>query len=221
MPKKYLIIILVLLVAGLGWYFYSTNLVVEVSDEEDVFPVAGQTPTQNDEQAETPAIGEKEMVSTAKLVLSALRTRDYQRLEELTSPSGLTLNLTPSLDLRTIHAGKDEVSELKTNTETYLFGYTDGQGEPINMTTAQFIDKWIYTHDYEKAPQVGVNKILGQGNSLNSIIKDVTPREFVSFHYPGIDPQYEGMDWTTIYLIFDQTGGQYKLRAIAKDNWTI
>ncbi len=221
MSKKYLIIIFVLIVAGLSWYLYSTSLVNKISEEAgDVFPIADKVPIDNGEQVKKPVV-EEEILVTAKLVLSALRTRDYQRLEELTSPNGLTLNLNPNLDLRTIHAKKDDVSELKTATATYLFGYTDGKGDPINMTTAQFIDRWIYTHDYEKAPQVGVNKILGQGNSLNSIIEDVSPREFVAFHYPEIDPKYEGMDWTTIYLIFDKAGSQYKLRAIAKDNWTI
>ena len=44
---------------------------------------------------------------------------------------------------------------------------------------------------------------------------------YVAFHFSGFNAKYEGMDWLTLYIVLDKIDGEYKLRAIAKDSWTI
>lgn len=205
MKKIFVVIISIIFISALCFFFYYKN--IKLINGGDVLP--------------PPITKEHLLIQTAQNVLSALANKDYVKLAELTSPDGLTLNLYPNLDLTKIHSTKDNVSNLPNEKKVYLFGYTDGKGDPINMTTYDFINKWIYTKDYQNAPDVAVNKTLGSGNSLNSIATDIGTRDFVALHFAGFDPKYEGMDWTTIYLIFDKIGIEYKLRAIAKDNWTI
>jgi hypothetical protein len=162
------------------------------------------------------------LIQNSREVLGALAKHDFAKLQTLTSDSGLTLSMYPNLDLQKIHSIKSNIANLPKDKTIYLFGYTDGKGDPVNMTTSEFIDKWIYTKDYVNAPQIAVNSTLGGGNSLNSLKKDIGDRDFVAFHFPGFEAKYDGMDWTTIYLVFDHDNtGAYKLRAIAKDNWTI
>jgi hypothetical protein len=166
---------------------------------------------------------EQKVLATAREVIGALAARDYQKLEGLVSSDGLSLNFYPQLDLVKNLITKSEVSLIPKDTKVYLWGYTDGKGDPINLTRAQFLTTYIYSNsvDYLKAPDVAVNKTLGSGNSLNTISKDVNGRTYVAFHFSGFDPKYGGMDWTTLYLVFDSVNGEYKLRAITKDNWTI
>lgn len=166
---------------------------------------------------------EQKVLATAREVISALSARDYQKLEGLVSSDGLSLNFYPQLDLVKNLIPKSEISIIPKDTEIYLWGYTDGKGDPINLTRAEFLSKGIYTNsvDYLKAPDVAVNKILGNGNYGNTIDKDVNGRTYVAFHFSGFDPKYAGMDWTTLYLVFDSVNGEYKLRGIAKDNWSI
>lgn len=203
MKKNIILLLIAFVFAGIFYYFYlqrpASIKIVNV-------PVATK---------------DEKLINTAREVLSALSKEDYQGLEEMTSPDGLTLNFYPRLDLSKVHSTKENISEIPSDTKVYLFGYTDGKGDPVNLTTFQFIKQWIYNHEYENAPQVAVNKTLGSGNSLNKITEDAASRDFVVFYFPGFDPQYEGMDWTSIYLVFDNMEGEYKLRAIAKDNWTI
>jgi len=171
--------------------------------------------------AATFATNEQRVLATARDVLSAFAARDYQKLEGLTSADGLGLSTGPHFGQAENLIPKIDIAGIPKDTKIYLWGYTDGKGDPINLTRAGFLTKYIYSADYLKAPDVAVNKTLGGGNSLNTIDKDVNGRTYVAFHFSGFDPKYGGMDWTTIYLIFDSVNGEYKLRGIAKDNWTI
>ena len=162
-----------------------------------------------------------DVVTTAQSVLTALKNKDYATLQTLTSSAGLSINEEPRLDLTKVDITKDQVSNIPANTQKYLFGYADGSGEPIEITQAEYFNKYMYNHDYLVAPEVVVNKTLGSGNSINTIATDVGTRTFVTFYFKGFNPEYGGMDWTTMYLVFDLENGKYTLRGIAKDNWTI
>lgn len=177
----------------------------------------------NSNSTSTVTASEQKVLATAREVIGVLAARDYQKLEGLVSSDGLSLNFYPQLDLVKNLIAKNDVSKIPNDTKIYLWGYTDGKGDPINLNRAQFLTTYIYSNsvDYLKAPDVAVNKKLGGGNSLNSIDKDVNGRTYVAFHFSGFDPKYGGMDWTTLYLVFDSVNGEYKLRAITKDNWTI
>jgi len=165
---------------------------------------------------------QSDVTKTATLVLEAIKNKNYEALENLTSTSGLSLSFTPNLDLSKNNVSKDEVSNIPNNTNVYLFGYSDGKGDPINLTVYQFINEMIYTNDYQKADEIAINKIVDKGtNSINTLIKDIGSRTLVAFHFKGFNPEYTGMDWTTLYLVFDLENGSYKLRGIAKNNWTI
>ncbi|HEY4511441.1 MAG TPA: hypothetical protein VJH55_01225 [Candidatus Paceibacterota bacterium] len=165
---------------------------------------------------------EEKVILAAREVIKALTARDYQKLEGLVSVDGLSLNNSPSMSF--IHnIPKSDVSEIPKDIKIYLWGYTDGKGDPIDVTRAEFLTKYIYsgTLDYLKAPNIAINKKLGGGNSVNTIEKDANGRTYIAFHFPGFNPEYAGIDWTTLYLVFDNENGSYKLRGIAKDNWTI
>jgi hypothetical protein len=177
------------------------------------------------EKTDTPAIvmtDERRVSDAAREVIAVLAAGDYQKLEQLVSPDGLSMSLYPHFDSQKNLIVKSDVSKIPQDTKMYLWGYTDGKGDPINLTRSDFISG-IFPNsiDYLKAPEVAINKKLGEGNSLNTIKEDVAGRTYIAFHFPGFDSKYEGMDWTTLYLIFDSVNGEYKLRGIAKDNWTI
>lgn len=162
-----------------------------------------------------------DLTDAGNAVLHALKSADYKKLEALTSASGLSLNLYPNLNLEKSTLAKDAVSDISIDSTQHMWGYTDGKGDEIVMTTAQFIRRYIYTADYLNAEQVATGKTLGSGNSMNTILIDAGDRAVIAYHFSGFDPKYAGIDWTTLYLIFENENGSYKLRGIAKDNWTI
>lgn len=202
-----LLLIIVLLIVSGALYIYKNKKI--------------ETPANNDQ--ENQLTNEQKVLVASKNVINALSSRDYQKLEGLVSEDGLSLNFYPRLDLEKNLIPKKEVSLIPKDLMVYLWGYTDGKGDPVNLTRAQFLTSYIYSNsvDYLKAPQIAINKPLGKGNSINTLDKDVNGRTYVAYHFPGFDPKYGGMDWTTLYIVFDSENGQYKLRGIAEDNWTI
>jgi len=213
-----LLLIIAVLIVGGGIYIYE-NKGSDISDvvSNETPPVTTVVPT----PTPTPATAEQKVLGAAREVLGAFAARDYQKLEGLVSSDGLSLTYEPNFNSTKNLIAKNDISDIPKDTKIYLWGYTDGKGDPINLTRAGFLTKYIFSVDYLKAPDVAVNKTLGSGNSLNTIGKDVNGRTFAAFHFSGFDSKVNGMDWTTLYLIFDSVNGEYKLRGVAKDNWTI
>jgi hypothetical protein len=152
-----------------------------------------------------------------------LADKNYIVLEELTSSQGLSWNEFLDIDLTQTDIKKDDISEIPKDAKTYMFGYTDGKGDPIILTKTDYLAKYIYTHDYLLAPEVAVNKLLGGGNPSNNLLPlpGAMGRDFVSFYFSGFNPEYPGFDWTAMYLVFDLENGEYKLRGISKGHWSI
>lgn len=203
-PITILMIVITVLVIGDGVYLYENKKSENITKDQSSIVTS-----------------EKKVLAISREVISTLSSRNYQKLEELVSPNGLSLAIYPQIDFQNNLIAKNDISEIPVDKKNYLWGYTDGRGDPINLTREEFITKWIYNNsvDYLKAPDVAVNKKLGGGNSINTIGED--GRTYAAFNFSGFDPKYVGMDWTTLYLVFDSVNGEYKLRAIAKDNWTI
>ena len=160
-----------------------------------------------------------DLTDAGTAVLKALESNDYKKLETLTSGNGLSLNLYPNLDLTKSTVSKNAVSDIAIDSTQYVWGYTDGKGDKIVMTTAQFIRRYFNTVSYVDAEQIAVGKTLGGGNSVNTILADAGDRAVIAYYVSGLG--FEEMDWTTLYLVFENENGSYKLRGIAKDNWTI
>src|SRR5690606_8352268 len=103
----------------------------------------------------------------------------------------------------------------------FLWGYYDGSGEPIKLSVSSYFDKFVYDRDFLNAPQQQVNIILGQGNSLNNMKELYPSSDFTEFYFPGFKPEYGGMDWVSLRLVFKKEKSKAYLLAIIHDQWTI
>ncbi len=114
-----------------------------------------------------------------------------------------------------------QVPTLLTDTNTHLWGAYDGTGDPIQLTPQDYFDKFVYDVDFASPNLIGNNVIIGTGNTSNNITQAYPAASFVEFHFTGFDPQYSGMDWKSLRLVFEQTGGIWYLVGIVHDQWTI
>jgi uncharacterized coiled-coil protein SlyX len=107
-----------------------------------------------------------------------------------------------------------------TNTTVYVWGEFDGTGESIGGEYAYYHSRFVYDEDYLNPEIIGINQIVGTGN-MNNNIEDVYPNEsYVEFHFTGFDPQYMGMDWRSLVLVFEEDNGTYYLVGIVHGEWT-
>jgi hypothetical protein len=104
---------------------------------------------------------------------------------------------------------------------TFVWGSYDGSGEPIDLPFGQYYEKFVYDQDFMNAPQIKYNEMIGSGNTVNNLKLVYPDAEFVEYHFPGFDKQYEGMDWESLRLVFEKKDGLYYLVGIVHDGWTI
>ena len=115
----------------------------------------------------------------------------------------------------------NEVPSMFTDTTNYLWGEYDGTGDDISYTFSDYYNEFIYDEDYLNPEILGVNTVVSSGNMINNI-EDVYPNaEYVEFYFDGFDPQFSGMDWRSLTLVFEEVNGTYYLIGIVHGSWTI
>ena len=103
----------------------------------------------------------------------------------------------------------------------HIWGSYDGSGEPIELTFSDYYMRFVYDQDFANPHMIGINQAIGTGNTLNNLT-DVYPNDaFVEFHFTGFDPQYEGIDWRSLTLVFNNDNGTWYLVGIVHSEWTI
>jgi hypothetical protein len=155
-------------------------------------------------------------------VVSALKSQDMAALANYVHPKQ-GLRFSPYAYVKDTYqlfpAG--EVPGLMDDDSEYLWGNYDGSGEPINLTFAEYYTKFIYDVDFASTPQISLNHQLGTGNSIDNAEDYYPGAMVVEFHFPGLDPQYDGMDWRSLRLVFTESNGTWYLVGIIHDQWTI
>lgn len=107
---------------------------------------------------------------------------------------------------------------LKTDSTIYPWGSSPA-GE-IHLMYGEYYQKYIYDHDFFNPEQIILNTAIPTGSTINNIHQFYPKASFVLFHFDSFNPEYEGMDWASLYLIFLNENDRWFLVGIAHDNWT-
>lgn len=117
--------------------------------------------------------------------------------------------------------GAAQFQNLSGNPNLYLWGDYDGTGFPINLTFDDYYDEFIYDHDFANPHMYGNNYPIGSGNMINNFSQAYPNGQFVEFYFTGFDPQYDGIDWSSLSLAFEQDNNAWYLVGIIHGQWTI
>ena len=163
------------------------------------------------------------ITDTAEKAIQALKNKDLITLSNMSSlnkgvrfsPYGY-INLDEDRVLT--HEG---IAKGFDDNKKYIWGSEDGTGTPISRTFDSYYNRFVYSSDFAKAPQISYNQTLGTGNTLNNV-RAIYPKSIVvEYYYDGFDPQYEGMDWQSLRLVFESEADRWVLVGIIHDEWTI
>jgi hypothetical protein len=186
--------------------------------------LAGQKPESKGPLS--PADAEKVISARAKEALTALKTRDLTKLSSMIHPEK-GVRFSPYAYVHTEQGGDvvltaaDFQRDLLAEKKLYTWGVQDGNGSPIQGSVGDYWSAFIYDQDFAAAPQVGYNTIIGKGNTRENS-REVYPAAIeVEYHFPGFDPKYQGMDWKSLRLVFEQKGSTWYLVGIIHSQWTI
>jgi hypothetical protein len=164
------------------------------------------------------------LINEALVVIDLIATEDFTSLDTHVSPTnGLRFspysNINTSTDI-VLYAGSS-VSTMLTNTTVYNWGIYDGSGDPISNDGLAYFNEFVYDHNFATPHMIGINNTLGSGNMINNLSTSYPGDSFVEFHFTGFDPQYSGMDWSSLTLVFENNGGLWYLKGIVHSQWTI
>ena len=94
-----------------------------------------------------------------------------------------------------------EASQLRTNIDFTLAG------------TGAF--------DFLNAEEIGYNQVLSSGNMLENQFEIYSNPIIVEYYFSGFNPDYMGMDWRSLRLVFEQDGADWKLTGVIHNQWTV
>ena len=158
----------------------------------------------------------------ADQVIEALRDRDLVRLARLVHQTE-GVRFSPYAYVRDvdISIAVDDIPNLLSQNTELLWGVYDGSGAPIELTFAQYYDQFIFDQDFANPEEIGYNqRIGGDGGMINNIPDFYPGGVMVEYHFSGFEPDYGGLDWRSLRLVFVQDGDEWFLIGIVHDEWT-
>jgi hypothetical protein len=169
---------------------------------------------------------EQTIARRAKQVILALKSRNMNQLAEFVHPTkGVRFSPYHSVNLEKhgdLVFSRRQIKGLLASKRRYLWGAEDGSGDPIRLTFATYRRKYVYDHDFSKAKDVTYNSdTLSRGTLANNINESYPAAIVVEYHLPGFEEKYGGMDWKSLWLVFEKRGSEWYLVGIAHGEWTI
>lgn len=163
------------------------------------------------------------LLGSACLVNRAIQRQDWTTLAAYVHPElGVTFTpystVEPETDL-TFTAG--QIKNLAQDQNLYTWGFEDGRGDPIQMTFSQYFERYVYDRDYTQATEIGVDRIITGGNALENLTEAYPDGRFVDFCFPSADPVNDGLDWSSLKLVFQPEAEHWYLVGIVHGEWTI
>jgi hypothetical protein len=169
------------------------------------------------------------IAARAAQAILALRDHDIPELVELVHPvKGVTFSpytfvhpLQGAPGEADLVFSRDQLAGLWSDPAVHHWGSYDGSGLPIDLTFQAYYAKFVYDVDFAQPEVVGFDEFIGQGNTINNIREVYPLGVVVEYHFSGFDPQYGGMDWKSLRLVFEEVDGAWYLVGIVHDEWTI
>lgn len=157
----------------------------------------------------------------AQGVITALRDRQMNRLAGYVHPNkGLRFSPYVHVNRRDRRFWRSGVRGLGRSAYRYRWGRYDGTGEPIRLAWRDYFFKFVYSRNFAKVGKVGYNRPVQRGNTINNLHTFYPGSIVVEYHTPDLQNP-GGLDWQSLWLVFQPRGKNWYLVGIAHDQWTI
>ncbi len=161
-----------------------------------------------------------QMIIAAVKAMRAISEQDFEALAAFVDPEeGVTFtpystvdpasNLTFSAEVLS-NAGEDET--------TYVWGLSSSDSSPIKLTIPEYFDSYVWDADYRGVAELGIDTVLHSGNSLENVSDAYPGCHFVDFYLPATAAT--DRDWSSLKLVFQQSGSEWYLVGVIHSEWT-
>lgn len=162
------------------------------------------------------------LLSSACLVTRSIQKQNWSALAACVHPDrGVTFTPYSTVEPDNLTFTASQIKNLAQDQTVYTWGFEDGRGEPIQMTILQYFQRYVYDKDYTLASEIGVDRIMTGGNALENLSDAYPGCRFVDFSFPSADPVNDGMDWSSLKLVFQPEQEHWYLVGVVHGEWTI
>jgi hypothetical protein len=152
-----------------------------------------------------------------------MKSKDGPRLAEFVHPErGVRFSPYAFVDVDNDRVlSRADVRRLWEDDSVYSWGHADGTGDPILLTPAQYVERFVMDRDFTAATSVSVNEHPDRGTTSSNaaaVYPNGTSVEFLLEHTEGQgDPAF---DWRALRLMFENEDASWQLVAVIHDEWT-
>lgn len=188
---------------------------------------AAQDQSDRPNYALSPAQAKQVIAGRARQVMLAIKNRDMRALASYVHPrKGVRFSPYAYVDRKTHRAlNRQQLVRLYNSRQRLVWGEYDGSGDPIRLTLRQYLSRFVYRLDLltDKDPSYNPERPQGGGTTINNIGEAYRGNIIiVGYGHEGITaPQGGGMDWQSLFLVFEKLGSQWYLVGVVNDEWTI
>src|SRR5690554_780521 len=106
--------------------------------------------------------------------------------------------------------------------EPSFWGYTDGKGDSILMTTPEYLDKYVFSIDINDElvkTSVYEGRPKAYGSELHNVHEVYPKAKMIEFYKPASKEGH--FDWKTLIFVIEEVDGKFLLKAIIHNQWTV
>ncbi len=168
---------------------------------------------------------EPSVEAAADDVQALLGAGEYETLSGFVDPTrGVAISLHAFVADDAVVLTPRQLAGAATNRELFLWGYTDGEGRPVETTIERRLGEIAGDRGLTSTDVIGHDTRLGLGNSIDNIAERFPGSHVVEYHFEGTS-LYGDFDWSSVRFVFDASRlaptGRPALLAIVQDTWTI
>jgi len=155
-------------------------------------------------------------------VLTAFKNKDMQELSRYVHPEK-GVRFSPYTYVETdkdVVISREDIITLLDGNKVYNWGFYDGSGDPIELTPEKYIERFVYDRDFLNADEIIYDEQFDRGNTINNVFEVYKGCHVIEYYLEGT-PEYDGMDWRSLKLVFEEKDGYWYLVGVLHDEWTI
>lgn len=189
-----------------------------------------ESPTNNDDESIETVVSnsvetEEELtfddeIAFSKYCFEQLKLGKAENLNNYTSGK-ILFSAYAHIDEKT--ARKVSLEELtEDKEEIHFWGFADGTGDSILMTTPSFLEKNIFSFNINNEnveTEIYNQNPKPHGSELYNLKTLFPNSKYAEFYLPPSTAS--GMDWRGLVFVVSEKDGQYRLRAIIQNQWTV
>lgn len=162
--------------------------------------------------------------NAADAVIASLVAKDGEQLAVFVHPKK-GVRFSPSAYVNVgddVVLSQDQVRSLWTDPTIRRWGYAEGSGDPIEMSSAAYAERYVLDRDFSQAMSVSVNDDQAAGTTSNNAAEVYPHATRIEYFVDQSikDPQRVN-EWAALRLVLEKRRGCWVLIAIIHDAWSV